>query len=200
MITVKERLDTKTMIKISVLSVIAFLIMLLEIPMWFTPVFLKVDLSDIAPLIGAFALGPFAGVVIEFIKNILHITLRGTTTMGIGELANFFVGSVFVYTAGVIYHKNKSFKNAIIGMALGTIFMTVLATLVNYIFLIPFYAKLYGFPINAFIEMGSKVNKFVVDYKSFILCAILPFNLIKGIMISLVTLPLYKKISWLLHK
>jgi len=199
MIALKERMSTRTLVKISVLSVIAFLIMLLEIPLWFTPVFLKVDLSDIAALIGAFALGPMAGVAIEFLKNILHIALKGTSTMGVGELANFIVGSVFVYTAGIVYYKKKSFKSALIGMILGTILMAIIASIANYILLIPFYAKLYGFPVEAYVEMGSAVNKFVVDYKSFILCAILPFNLVKGILISVVTLPLYKKISWLLR-
>ena len=105
--------STKTMIKISVLGVLAFLIMFIEIPMWFTPPFLKIDLSDIPALVGAFALGPIAGVAIEFLKNVLHMVLKGTSTMGVGELANFIIGSVFVYTAGILYYKKRNFAAAV---------------------------------------------------------------------------------------
>ncbi|WP_069650335.1 ECF transporter S component [Caloranaerobacter ferrireducens] len=200
MLTLKERLNTRMLTKISVLSVLAFLIMYIEVPLWFTPEFLKIDLSDIPALIGAFALGPMAGVIIEFVKNILHLVIKGTVTMGVGELANFLVGSVLVYTASYIYLKKKTFKNAVLGMVIGTVMMTLVASLSNYYFLIPFYAKLFGAPIDAFVEMGAKVNKFVADYKTFILFAIVPFNLLKGIIVSLATIVLYKKISPILHK
>ncbi|EOD00402.1 ECF transporter S component [Caldisalinibacter kiritimatiensis] len=200
MLTLKERVTTKSLTKISILSVLAFLIMFIEVPLWFTPEFLKVDLSDIPALIGAFALGPLAGVAIEFVKNILHMTLKGTVTGGVGELANFIVGSVFVYTASILYYKRKTFKRAIIGMILGTIAMTIVASLANYFVLIPMYAKIFGAPIEYFVELSSKVNGFVVDFKSFILFGIAPFNLLKGIMVSAITIPLYKKISPILHK
>ena len=200
MLDVKKKFDVSYLTKTSVLSVLAFLIMYIEVPLWFAPPFLKVDFSDIPALIGAFALGPITGVFIELIKNILHIFIKGTTTVGVGELANFIVGSVFVYTASSIYHKNKSFKKAIIGLVSGTIAMTVVAAFANYFFLLPFYAKFYGMPIEAFVEMGSKVNGFVSDVKTLVIFAITPFNIIKGIMISLVTIPLYKRLSPLLHK
>lgn len=200
MLTLKERLNTRMLTKISVLSVLAFLIMYIEVPLWFTPEFLKIDLSDIPALIGAFALGPMAGVIIEFVKNILHLVIKGTVTMGVGELANFLVGSVLVYTASYIYLKNKTFKNAVLGMVIGTIMMTLIASLSNYYFLIPFYAKLFGAPIDAFVEMGAKVNRLVADYKTFILFAIVPFNLLKGVVVSLATIVLYKKISPILHR
>jgi len=201
MLAVKERLTTRTLTKTAVLSVIAFLIMyILEIPLWFAPTFLKMDLSDIPALIGAFALGPIAGVTIQLIKNILHIAIKGTTTMGVGTVANFVVGSAFVYTAGLVYYKKKSLKAAVIGMIAGTLVMTLIASLANHIFLLPFYAKLYGAPIEAFVDMAKAVNSYVTDYRTFILFAIVPFNLFKGVVISLVTLPLYKKISPILHK
>ena len=199
MLATSQKLTTKILVKAAVLSVLSFLIMLIEVPLWFTPEFLKVDLSDIPALIGAFALGPIVGVLVELLKNILHIALRGTATMAVGELANFIVGSAFVYTASIIYHKRKTFKNALIGMVLGTIVMTAVAALANYFILIPFYAKLFGFPVEAYVEMGAAVNKFVASYKTFILFAIAPFNLLKGIIISLATIPLYKRLSKLLH-
>jgi len=191
MLAAKKKFDTRYLTKTAVLSVLAFLIMFIEVPLWFAPPFLKVDFSDIPALIGAFALGPMTGVVIELIKNVLHIALKGTTTVGVGEL---------VFTAASIYDRNKSLKSAIIGLISGTIAMTVVAAFANYFFLLPFYAKLYGAPLESFVEMGAAVNKFVNDVKTLVIFAISPFNIVKGIMISVVTIPLYKRISPLLHK
>lgn len=200
MLMVKGQVNTRTMVKTAVLSVLAFLIMYFEMPLWFTPPFLKVDLSDIPALIGAFALGPVAGVVIELIKNILNLAIEGTTTAAVGELANFFVGSVFVFTAGLIYQKNRKFKNAVLGMIAATITMTLVASVLNYFFLIPFYAKLFGVSVDQYVELGAQVNRFVTDYKSFILYGIIPFNFVKGVMVSLITVPLYKRVSPILHR
>lgn len=200
MLATKRKVNVRYLTKTSVLSVLAFLIMFIEVPLWFAPPFLKVDFSDIPALIGAFALGPMTGVVIELIKNILHIALKGTTTVGVGELANFIVGSVFVFTASSIYHRNKNMKNAVIGLISGTLAMTVIAAFANYFFLLPFYAKLYGAPLESFVEMGAAVNRFVTNVKTLVIFAISPFNIVKGIMISVVTIPLYKRISPLLHK
>lgn len=192
---VQSSSKTKLMIQVSVLSVISFIIMFLEIPMWFTPGFLKLDLSDMPALIGTFALGPIAGVLIELIKNILHMFLKGTSTMGVGELANFIVGSAFVFSAGVIYQKNKTKKGAIYGMIVGTLVMAVIASLMNYVLLIPFYAKLFGQPIQVFVDMTAAINPLVNSYETFILFAILPFNLLKGVIIGLITFPIYKRIG-----
>lgn len=196
----KEYLTTRTLTKIAVLSVIAFLFMLFEFPLWFTPPFLKMDLSEVPALIGSFALGPMAGVLIELIKNILNVAIHGSTTMVVGELANFIVGSLFVYTAGWIYYKNKSIKSALVGMALGTIVMTVVMGIANYLFIIPFYAKLFGMPLDKIVAMGSAMNKHVVDFKSLIIFAITPFNILKGAIVTLITLLLYKKVSPILHR
>ncbi len=202
-LVLKEKMSTKVLTKISILSVIAFIIMILEFPLGFFPEFLKIDFSDVPALIGAFAMGPIAGVIIEFIKNILHIVIRGTATAGIGELANFVVGGTFVFIAGIIYSKNKTFKNALIGMITGTIIMSVIAGIFNYLLFIPLYAVYYGLPLEEYIkiavEMAQKANSFVVDYKTFILISIVPFNIIKGIIISIITLVFYKRISKLLH-
>lgn len=196
----KNKWSTRMMINVSVLSVIAFVIMFIEVPMWFTPPFLKVDLSDIPALVGAFALGPIAGVAIEFLKNFLHMLLKGTSTMGVGELANFIIGSVFVYTAGMSYYKKRTFASAVRGLILGTIAMTFIAAIANYFFLIPFYAKLFGANVDLYVSMGAEVNSLVTDFKSFILFAIVPFNLLKGIVVSIAVMPLYKRLSGILRK
>ena len=174
----KEDFNTKTMVKISVLGVIALVLMLLDFPLWFTPPFIKFDVSDVPSLIGAFALGPMAGVIIQLIKNLLKILVVGTNTVAVGELANFIVGSVFAYTAGLIYYKEKTFKNAVIGLIAGTITMTVVISILNYYVMIPFYAKAYGMPLDKIVTISGAVNKYVVDLKSLIIYAIVPFNLL----------------------
>ncbi len=191
----KEDFNTRTMVKISVLGVIAFILMLLDFPLWFTPPFLKFDVSDVPALIGSFALGPMAGVIVQLVKNLLKILLAGTNTAVVGEIANFIVGSVFAYVAGLIYYREKTFKNAVIGLVVGTIAMTVAISIANYYIMIPFYAKAYGMPLDKIITISGAVNKYVVDLKSLIIFAVIPFNLLKGVVVSLITILLYKRVS-----
>lgn len=196
----RETWTTRNMVKISVLGVISVVLMLFDISSWFAPPFLKLDIADLPSLIGAFAMGPMAGVLVQLLKNILHVLVEGSITGGVGELSNFLVGSTFAYTAGFIYYKKKNFKNAIIGLVVGVITMTIFASLSNYFVIFPLYAKVFGWPMEKLIGMGSAVNKFVVDYKTLILFAVVPFNILKGIVVSSVTLLLYKKVSPILHK
>ncbi len=197
----KETWNTRTMIKISVLSGIAFILMFFEFALaWIAPPFMKLDISDLPALIGAFSMGPMAGVIIELLKNLLNLLVEGTTTGAVGELANFVVGSAFVYTAGAIYYKNKNFKNAIIGLGLGTIVMTAVISIANYYIMFPFYAKLFGMPMDSLVEMGTMINASIVDMKTMVIYAIVPFNLIKGVFLSALTILIYKRVSPVLHK
>lgn len=196
----KETWTTKNMVKISVLAVISMVLMFFDISVPFAPGFLKLDIADLPALIGAFAMGPMAGVLVQLVKNLLNLLIEGSITGGIGELSNFLVGSIFVYTAGYVYYKKKDFKNAVIGLVVGVLTMTIFATLSNYFVVFPLYAKVFGWPIEKLIEMGSVVNKAVVDYKTLILFAVVPFNLLKGTVVSAVTLLIYKKVSPILRK
>ncbi|MBZ2174871.1 ECF transporter S component [Schnuerera sp. xch1] len=195
----REHFNTRTLVKVSILGAIAFLLMLFEFPLWFAPVFLELDFSDVPALIGSFAVGPVAGILVQLVKNILNLVLQGTDTAGVGELANFAVGSMFAFTAGLVYHRKKTFKNAIIGMIIGIITMTISISLVNYYVMIPLYAKLFGWPLEQIVAMGTAVNKYVVDFKTLILFAVVPFNIVKGILVTLATTLLYKKVSPILH-
>lgn len=186
------------MIKVSMLGVIAFLLMFFELAMPVFPPFLKIDISDLPALIGAFALGPVAGIGIELLKNVLHGIFVGGTAF-IGEAANFIVGSVFVGIAGLWYSRGKNRKNAIIGMVLGTVIMTAAAAVLNYYVLLPLYEKVLNFPVAAVVGMGTMVNANIKDLNSFIIWAIVPFNIFKGLVIALITLPVYKRVSSILH-
>ncbi len=187
------------LIKISLLSVMAFLLMYIELPIPIFPDFLKIDISDLPALLGAFALGPIAGVVIELFKNILHGMLA-TKTAFVGEVANFLVGSCLVLVSGYIYKVRKSKGGAIAGLLIGVICMSIFAGILNYFVVLPLYEKVLGFPVATVIEMGSKINHNIVDLNSFIIWSIIPFNLLKGIILSAMTLALYKSVSPILHK
>lgn len=188
------------MVKISVLAVISFILMFFEFALvWLAPPFMKLDISDLPALIGAFSIGPMAGVIIELLKNLLNLLVEGSTTGGVGELANFVVGSAFAYTAGAVYYRNKNFKNAIIGLGLGTIVMTIVISVANYYVMFPFYAKLFGMPLEQLVEMGTAINGKIVDMKSMIIYAIVPFNILKGIVLSALTILIYKRVSPILH-
>lgn len=168
--------------KIGILSALAFLLYLVEFPLPLFPPFLKIDLGDLPAIIGAFALGPWVGVMIELIKNILHLIIRSSTG-GIGELGNFLTGSAYVLVAASIYHRNKSKKTAIFGLTTGTIVMAVAMCFFNFFILIPVFT-------NSPISMENI---------PLILTAILPFNLLKGVILSVITLMLYKSLSPILH-
>ena len=196
----KENWSTKVMVKISSLAVISMILMFLDLSVWFAPPFLKLDLADLPALIGAFAMGPMAGVVVQLVKNLLHLLVQGSSTGGVGEVSNFIVGSAFVYTAGLFYYKNKNFKTAIIGSIVGVLAMTLVASISNYYIVFPMYAKVYGMPMEALINMGSVLNKNVVDLKTMIIFAIVPFNILKGSIVAIVTLAIYKRVSPILHK
>lgn len=197
----KTEWTTKTMVKVSVLGVISFIIMYFKFPIsWLAPPFLKMDISDMPSLLGAFALGPVAGVLIQLLKNILNLVFEGTTTVGVGEMANFVSGGIFAFIAGYVYFKRKSFKNAIIGMIVGIISMAAIISIANYLFIFPLYAKLLGLPIDDLVQMGSAITNKVVDLKTLIIYTVFPFNLVKGALTALVTSLVYKRVSPILHK
>lgn len=186
-------------IKITLLSTIAFLLMYIELAVPLFPEFLKIDISDIPALMGAFALGPVEGVIIQLLKNILH-GIFATKTGFVGEVANFIVGSVLVFIAGYIYRGNKSKKSAFAGLLVGTIAMSAVAGILNLYVFIPLYQKILHIPIEAFVQMTSKVNPAVNSLGTLVLWSIVPFNLLKGVLISTLTMGIYKKVSPILHE
>lgn len=195
-----QKISLKTITKIAILSAIATLLMLLEFPLGFAPDFYKIDISEVAVLVGAFSLGPVAGVCIELIKILLNFIFNGTITSGIGELANFIIGCAFIVPASAIYWRHRTRKSAFIGMAVGTLSLCIVGTAINYFLLLPLYASIFGMPIEALIGMGTAINPKITDLFSFVLLAVFPFNLIKGAVVSVLTALLYKRMSVILHK
>lgn len=180
---------------IAILGVLGAILMMFDFPIAIAPTFYRLDLSDLPCLIGAFALGPIPALFIELIKIIVKLLIKPTSTAFVGELAAFIVSSSFVLTAGFIYKKNKTRSSAIKAMVIGTIVMALVGTIANYLFIIPFYVKMYNMSLETIIGMGQAIFPVIKDKLSFVLCCVLPFNIIKGTIVSIVTLILYKRIS-----
>ena len=189
-----RRVETKKIAKIGVLSAIAVVLMLFEIPLPFAPSFYKLDLSEVPVLIGCFAMGPVAGATIEFIKILLNFIIDGSVTAGVGELANFLIGCAFCVPAGIVYRKHKTKKHALMGMALGTVIMVAVGCVLNAYVLLPAYATAFQMPIQGLVEMGSAVNGNITNIMTFVLFAVAPFNLVKGIVVSGIVFISYKKV------
>ncbi len=192
---IKTKIKTNKMIKIALLSAIAFILMFLDFNIPLMPSFLKLDFSDIPALIAAFSFGPLSGIFCEFIKNLLIIIIKGSSTGFVGELANFLIGSSICFIAGIIYINNKTKKTALISLICGTIVMAIVGCFVNYFILLPFYQNAMNYPIEELIKISQFANPYIVSKLTLVLYAILPFNLIKGLLISIILVAIYKRIS-----
>ena len=175
----------------SVLSAIAFVLAFFEFPVPLSPSFARMDLSDLPALIGAFAYGPVSGVLIELVKNALQ--LLTSSTGGIGELANFIMGSSFVVAAGLIYKHHITKKTAILACLISSVIMGVVATVVNYFILLPVFEAF--MPLDQLIASFDEFIPFIKTKLDVVLFNAFPFNLLKGIGISIVTMLLYKRLT-----
>lgn len=180
---------------VAIFSAIGAALMFLEIPLFFAPSFYELDLSEIPVLICTFYLGPVAGVVCELVKILLKLLLKGTSTAFVGDFANFFVGCAFVLPASVIYHCKKSRRSAILGLAVGTLVMTIFGSAFNALYLLPKFSQLFGMPMDVIIGLGTKVNSHITSVFTMVLFAVVPFNLLKGVVVSILTLLLYKRVE-----
>lgn len=185
--------------QVGMLGAIAVILMAFEIPLPFAPAFYKIDFSEVPALIGCFAMGPAAGAMIELIKIVLHLLISGTSTAGVGDVANFAIGCAFILPAAWIYKAKRSRKSAMIGMAVGTVFMAFIGCFLNAYVLLPAYAKAFSMPIDALVGMGTAVNGHITSLFTFVVFAVAPFNILKGVLVSIVVLLIYKKISPILR-
>ena len=187
---------TRKLVEIWMLGGIATVLMLFEFPIPFiAPPFYELDFSEVPVLVGAFALGPMAGASIELVKILINLLINGTATAFVGEIGNYLLGCSFIIPAALIYKKRKTKKNALIAMVIGTIAMTVFGCFLNAYVLLPTYATAFGMPIDAIVGMGSAINANINDVMTFVIIAVAPFNIIKGIIVSVITLLIYKHIS-----
>lgn len=184
----------------AIFSCMAGILMLVEIPLFFAPSFYKLDLSEIPVFICTFYLGPIAGVVSELIKVTIKLLLKGTTTAFVGDFANFAVGCSFVLPASVLYHARPGKKSALYGMVVGALVMTVFGSAFNAVYLLPKFSQLYGIPLDAIVGMGTQINHSINSVSTLVLFAVVPFNILKGVVVTVLTFLLYKRISPILHR
>ena len=189
--------NTRKLAMIGMFSAIAMILHVLDFPIFFAPGFYKMDFSELPILVGSFAFGPVAGVMMEFVKILLKLCIKGTSTAFIGDLANFVVGCSLIIPASTVYSFKKTKKSAIIACIVGTLVMTVFGTAFNAVYLLPAFSKFYGMPLDAILAMGAEVNPLAKEGSivSFVVTCVAPMNLIKGTLVSVVTLLIYKPLS-----
>ena len=193
-------ITTQKIAMVGLFGAISTILMMFEFPVPFAPTFYKLDFSELPVMIVTFAFGPVAGILTEFIKILLKVMFRSTTTAFVGELANFCVGASLILPSSIIYIFNKTRKGALLGSIAGTLTMTVFGSLFNALYLLPKFAHMYGMDLGALVGMGSAINPAVNSLQSFALMIVAPLNLLKGCMISVLTIALYKKFSPILKQ
>ena len=186
------RAATRMIVCVGMLAAISTILMLFEFPLPFlAPGFYELDFSEVPILIGAFALGPVAGTVVELIKNVLQAL--STSTGGIGELANFLMGASLVFTAGLIYKQKKTRKIAVVSCVAGSVAMGIMAAIMNYFVLLPMYQIF--MPIDQVIASFAEVIPFIHTKLDVVLYSALPGNIFKGLIVSVITMLVYKRVS-----
>lgn len=191
----KKYLNVKTIPAIAVLGALGAILMFFDFPIAFAPPFYKVDLGDLPCLIGGFALGPIPAFFIQVIKIIIKLILKPTSTAFVGEIAAFVFSCSYCVSASYIYQKQKNKKGAIKAMIVGSLFMIFVSVIANYLFIIPAYVKLYKMPLEAIISMGSAIFPFINNKLKFVLSCVLLFNVVKAVIVDILTLFLYKHVS-----
>ncbi|MDE6639108.1 MAG: ECF transporter S component [Acetatifactor sp.] len=193
----EKMFNTRKTAVIGMFSAIAAILMLFEFPLPFAPAFYELDFSELPILVGTFAFGPVAGVMMEFVKILLKLLFKGTSTAFVGDLANFAVGCSFILPASVVYSFRKNKKSAVIACVAGTLCITIFGTAFNAVYLLPAFSRLYGIPLDSLLAMGMEANGLVKEGSivSFVVACVAPMNLIKGASVSLVTMLIYKPLS-----
>ncbi len=191
-------LSTRKLTMTALFSAVACILMMFELPLPFAPAFYKIDASELPVLILSFAYGPVAGVLAEFCKILLKLFFRSTSTAFVGELANFVVGVSFILPASTLYLFRKTRGIAIGGAVLGTLVMTVCGSAFNAFYLLPKFAQMYGMPLESIVAMGTAINPNIRSVVELVLWSVVPLNLLKGGLVSLLTLLSYKRLSLML--
>ena len=189
------RMKVKKIAFIGLMGAVSAVLMLFRFPIPFMPPFLSFDLSGLMEMLGGFMFGPMAAACIIVVKILLQLVMQGSFSLGTGELQNLILSCSYVLPALIIYHRNKTKKMAITGMAVSTIFVSVMAVFTNLYLIIPFYVKLFGMSMDDIITMCRTVNPAMKNVTSMAVFGLLPFNLIKYGVTSLVTFIVYKRLS-----
>lgn len=187
-------LTTKNVVLMGMFGALAGVLMIFELPLPFiAPSFYGLDISEVPVLVGTFAMGPVAGAVMEVVKILVKLILKPTSTGFVGEFANLTFSCAMVIPAGIIYKYRKTKKGAMTGLCVGTLLMAVLGIVGNALVMIPFYSNF--MPLDSIIAAGAAINPVISNVWTFALICVGPFNIIKGIVVSVITALVYKRVS-----
>ena len=196
----KKHLTTKNMVMIAMFGAIAGILMLFDFATPIAPSFMKIDLGDLPAILGTFMMGPIEGLLICIIKLLVKLIIKGSGTAFVGELSNFVVCAAYIIPSYLVYRTHKGKGGAIFSLAVGTIVVSLVAVLSNYFVMFPMYSSLYGMPLEAIIGMGTALNSRITNLFTMMLFAVLPFNLVKYGIVSLITFLVYKRLKNVLFK
>ena len=190
------KLNLKNMVLVSILGAISGVLMLFKFPLPIAPTFMKMDFSDSVLIIGGFLTGPVYSLIMIFIKWIVKIIITSTQTAYTGELSGLILNISFILPMSYFYRKNKTKKTAIMLMIIFSITTSIIAIITNVYMIFP----LYGLAGDAIVTPFKALFPFVDSVWQVMLISILPFNLMKIAINSIIALVLYKKVSTFVHR
>lgn len=189
-----SKFSTQTLCFVGLFGALSTVLMLFKIPLFFAPSFMKLDFAELPAILGSFMFGPVAGEAIVIVKLALNLLIDGTDSMYVGEVSNLLLSSVYVLTASIIYQRKKTKKRAAIGLTAGVLATSLVALISNTFFIFPAYAVVYGLSMETLVGMAGAVNPLVHNTFTMMLCSVLPFNLVKFGLVSVITFLVYKKL------
>ena len=196
----KVKFTTQMLCFIGLFGALSTVLMLFKIPLPFAPAFMKLDVAELPAIIGSFMFGPLAGFSIVVVKLALNLLINGTDSMYVGELSNLLLSSIYVLTASLLYKRKKTKKRAAISLAVGVVSTSMIALISNTFFIFPAYAVVYGLGMDKIVGMASAVNPLVHDTFTMMIFSVLPFNLIKYGVVSVITFLVYKKLHLFIQR
>lgn len=191
----KKILNVSNIALIAVLGALGAVLMVIDFPIFVAPSFYKLDLGDLPCVIGALALGPIPALFIQIVKIIIKLLIKPTSTAFVGEIAAFVFSSMYCVIAASLYSIKKTKKNAYVAILISSLISVIITCIGNYYFIIPSYVKLFNMPLAAIIGAGNAIFPMVKDKLSFVLYCVAPFNLIKFVLVGILTILLYKRVS-----
>ncbi len=196
----QTKVTTKMLCFVGLFGALSTVLMLFKIPLFFAPAFMKLDVAELPAIIGSFMFGPVAGVCIVIVKLALNLLINGTDSMYVGELSNLFLSCTYVLSASLLYQRYKTKRQAAISLVTAVLATSVIAVFSNSLFIFPAYAVVYGLEMESLVAMASAVNPFVKDTFTMMLWSVLPFNLVKYGVVSVITFLVYKKLHMFILK
>ncbi len=190
----KPLFTTRDLVKVALLGAMSIALQFLKTPLPIFPGFYEIDFSDVPAVVAAVFIGPVGGIFVQLIKNIYH--MFSSTTGFVGEFANFAMGSALIIPVGIMCRKQKTVKKVTVGLVLGVILMAIVGAILNAYVLLPLYSQLYfGNDVMNIVAMSTAIFPFIDTYWEFILYTVIPFNIVKGGLVAIISVVLFEFLS-----